>query len=149
MTRTAIRPLTVTAVAAFAVLGVLWAVFGGTTAVTGAAAADPDAAPVLSALEQASVECFAGEIHAEGDTVTLILDMAVTGFDGSLNYDTGDASLDEVTCVLGELDAPTNVTARMDSTRALDGMQDAEWGKFEASWTYHPDDGLDLIITQG
>lgn len=40
------------------------------------------------------------------------------------------------------------MTAQMDSTRALDGMQTAEWDTFEAKWTYHPDDGLDVIITE-
>jgi hypothetical protein len=35
----------------------------------------------------------------------------------------------------------------MESTRALDGMQSATWSSYEVTWTYHPDDGLDLIIT--
>jgi len=142
------RPISIAVLAAIAVLGVLWAMFGGTATVAGAATADPDAPPVLSALELASAECLTGAIAVEADNITLVLDMAVTLYDGSLNYDTGDVTFEEITCVLGELNAPTSVTARMDSTRALDGMQDAEWGKFAASWTYHPDAGLDVIITQ-
>ena len=34
------------------------------------------------------------------------------------------------------------------STRALDGRQSATWAQFEASWTYHPDDGLDVLVRQ-
>ena len=50
--------------------------------------------------------------------------------------------------VLVALDTPDSVVNRMSNTRALDGMQEATWGDFEATWTYHPDDGLDLIIEQ-
>jgi hypothetical protein len=34
----------------------------------------------------------------------------------------------------------------MEKTRALDGRQTASWSFIEASWTYHPDNGLDVII---
>jgi hypothetical protein len=43
---------------------------------------------------------------------------------------------------------PQSVLAQTEQTRALDGMRSAEWGTFGASWTFHPDDGLDLIITE-
>lgn len=33
-------------------------------------------------------------------------------------------------------------------TRALDGRQKASWGKVEASWSYHPDRGLDMTLTE-
>jgi hypothetical protein len=36
----------------------------------------------------------------------------------------------------------------IDNTRALDGMQRDSWRKFKASWTYHPDDGLNIVIHQ-
>lgn len=52
----------------------------------------------------------------------------------------------EVACVLGTLDAPASVTASMERTRALDGVQTAAWGSFTASWTFHPENGLDLIL---
>ena len=42
---------------------------------------------------------------------------------------------------------PTTVIAQMDSTRALDGTRDATWDGMTATWTYHPDDGLDVILT--
>jgi hypothetical protein len=50
--------------------------------------------------------------------------------------------------VLRELETPAYVTEQIGQTRALDGRQTATWGDFEASWTYHPDNGLNLVIHQ-
>lgn len=61
---------------------------------------------------------------------------------------TDGADIFEVACVLQGLDASDSVIARMDSTRALDGRQTGTWGDFEASWGYHPDDGLDLVVEE-
>lgn len=52
----------------------------------------------------------------------------------------------EVTCVLIALETPQSVISRIDSTRALDGRQTGEWGEFSASWGYHPDSGLDIVV---
>ena len=51
-----------------------------------------------------------------------------------------------VGCVLTELNAPDSLTTRLGSTRALDGTQTGEWAGFTASWTYHPDNGLNIIV---
>lgn len=54
--------------------------------------------------------------------------------------------LEDVTCMLEQLDAPDYVTQHIESTRALDGMQTDEWDDMKARWTYHPDDGLSLTL---
>jgi hypothetical protein len=36
----------------------------------------------------------------------------------------------------------------MEQTRALDGRQSETWEDFSASWTYHPDNGLDVLIRE-
>jgi hypothetical protein len=102
------------------------------------AAADP--AMGSTKLRLAYNACSAGDL-ADNDH-TMIIDSQ------GEDYDSGDASFDDLTCVLRELDVPASVTAQMDQTRALDGMQSADWNGFTASWTYHPDNGLDLIITE-
>jgi hypothetical protein len=51
-------------------------------------------------------------------------------------------------CVLDELDAPDAITSRMNNTRALDGVQAGEWGGIQASWSYHPDNGLDVVLSE-
>lgn len=51
-------------------------------------------------------------------------------------------------CVLKEVGVPDSVVSQIDATRALDGMQKASWDKFSATWTYHPDNGLRVILTE-
>lgn len=57
-------------------------------------------------------------------------------------------SIEDIACILNELDVPDSVLLRIDSTRALDGQQVAEWDGITARWTYHPDPGLSIILTE-
>lgn len=52
----------------------------------------------------------------------------------------------DVLCVLDALDVPDSVLSRIDATRALDGRQEGAWNDLSASWGYHPDNGLDIVI---
>ena len=81
-----------------------------------------------------------GEI-SDGDR-TLFLDLG--------GKDSGSGSLDvtELACVLVELETPSYVTTAMQQTRALDGRLSETWGNFEATWSYHPDNGLDVVIRE-
>ncbi|MEE6281652.1 hypothetical protein [Georgenia sp. MJ170] len=92
-------------------------------------------------LEAARESCEAGRLGDEGHT--LVLDMAGED-EGS-----GDLSYLEVICVLGELDAPDAMLDKLGSTRSLDGRQSDDWNGIEASWSYHPASGLDLILEVG
>lgn len=80
--------------------------------------------------------------RVEDDGKTLIIDN--TG-----DEDSPSASVDVITlqCLLGALSTPESVKAQMFATRALDGRQEATWDRFSASWSYHPNTGLDLIVT--
>jgi hypothetical protein len=97
------------------------------------------AAALMTDLRYAYDLCSAGDLA--DDDHTLIIDV------GGEAYGSGDDIVDGLACVLDALDTPQSVISQMESTRALDGMQTAEWDDFEASWTYHPDDGVDVIIT--
>ena len=55
--------------------------------------------------------------------------------------------IDDMVCLLAQVGVTGAVVERMDQTRALDGTQTAEWDDYSASWTYHPDDGLDILLT--
>lgn len=90
-------------------------------------------------LQAAHDDCMAGDLVDGGRT--LVIDMR------GEEVASGSLSVSEVGCLLDHLETPESVTAQMNSTRALDGMQDASWGGLNATWTYHPDDGLDIIIT--
>lgn len=50
-------------------------------------------------------------------------------------------------CVLNGLDVPDSVIAEMEQTRALDGRLTASPDGMSLSWTYHPDDGLDVVLS--
>jgi len=94
---------------------------------------------VPNPLAKTSTTCGVGTLA--DDDHTLVVDMA------GEEPGSGTETFDGVLCVLDELDVPQSLIARMESTRALDGMQSATWSSYEVTWTYHPDDGLDLIIT--
>lgn len=70
---------------------------------------------------------------------TLVIDGA--GRDGN------GASLKTIACYLKALKTPDSVISKMDGTRALDGRQAAEWDGIAASWTYHPDQGINITLT--
>ncbi|MBQ9955140.1 MAG: zinc ribbon domain-containing protein [Eggerthellaceae bacterium] len=44
-----------------------------------------------------------------------------------------------------ELGFPDSVAAKMGETRSLDGMQEAETEDVRVTWTYHPDNGLEVM----
>ncbi len=59
-----------------------------------------------------------------------------------------DPSMVALTCVLDGTHAPASVRAQLSETRALDGRQTATWSGYSASWTYHPDAGVNMVLTQ-
>jgi hypothetical protein len=64
------------------------------------------------------------------------------------DVDTDGATPNTLICAMEYLKAPGAVIEHMDSTRALDGRQTDSWAGFEAGWTYHPDDGVNMVIRQ-
>lgn len=63
--------------------------------------------------------------------------------------DASGASLTDAACVLGALEVPDYILTQIDSTRALDGTQSAEWNGLAATWNYHPDSGMTMSIHVG
>lgn len=93
---------------------------------------------------KARISCnLEGEQYAKlgdgGYTITL---------QGNPKYQSDRLAASDIACVLDAINTPDRVIERMDSTRAMDGMQEAEWDNYSASWTYHPDDGAKIILSQ-
>ncbi len=65
-----------------------------------------------------------------------------------LGEESSGAEYDDVFCVLEALQLPDSVDSRIRTTRALDGRQTGSWKGMEASWSYHPDDGLNIVVEQ-
>lgn len=49
-------------------------------------------------------------------------------------------------CLSAKLDVPARIESQIANTRALDGMQTAEWSGFEGQWNFHPDSGMAITI---
>ncbi|MBR3032219.1 MAG: SHOCT domain-containing protein [Clostridiales bacterium] len=53
----------------------------------------------------------------------------------------------KIKSVCKELGFPDSVIAKMESTNSLAGRQSESNDKYEVSWTYHPDNGMEVIFT--
>lgn len=73
-------------------------------------------------------------------------DQTSVSFDTEGEDDYSGDSLLDVYCSLSIIGAPDYVFDLIGTTRALDGRQTESWGKFRATWSYHPDSGLQLLI---
>lgn len=93
---------------------------------------------------EVSVQNAAKKCHVKGNLAdrgrTISFDTA-----GEDDYGVGD-DIEDIACVLIALRAPSFIVTEIDNTRALDGMQRDSWRRFKASWTYHPDAGLNIVI---
>lgn len=69
-----------------------------------------------------------------------------SGDEDSLTVET-KFNLDWVEALLDELGFPSATIDRMGQTRALDGTLTAEGDNVTATWTYHPDDGLNIVFS--
>jgi hypothetical protein len=72
----------------------------------------------------------------------------------SLSIDTNPSDIDNyssaaayqaVKTANADLGLPDSLLSEMTETRAIDGRQTETYGKITVSWTYHPDQGLEII----
>lgn len=115
--------------------GMLAGYLGGSASV---GAREPSGSPaVTAAVAACDVEGLEG-ITVLDDGASLDMRTAGEKADG--------APYEKVACILTELKAPESLRSRMGSTRALDGTVDGNWDGFSATWNYHPDDGMRVIV---
>ncbi|KRC59153.1 hypothetical protein ASE14_15355 [Agromyces sp. Root81] len=81
-----------------------------------------------------------GKVEIADNGGTLIVDGA------GEDLGSGEVDFGELDCIIDAVDTPTSVSSKMYETRSLDGRQEGEWDGVKASWSYHPDDGLDIIF---
>ncbi len=109
--------------------------------VLGFLAAQIDLSAPSSAIKDAVASCGVEDdewivLGDEGSSVSLDTE----------GEESSGTSYSNVICVLDELGMPDSVSSRMGNTRALDGRQDAQWGEFSATWGYHPDSGMNVVV---
>lgn len=57
------------------------------------------------------------------------------------------ANITDIACVLYNIEIPDYIISNMDTTNSLMGRQTATFGdKIDVSWSYHPDNGLDVVV---
>ena len=65
---------------------------------------------------------------------------------GDDDYTSTDVTLTDIICVIGELDVPTPIVSRINNTNSTMGLVEDEFDGINISWTYHPDNGLDIYF---
>lgn len=94
-----------------------------------------------SVLEDAVATCdpsSGATIGDDGNTLT---------FDHKGEEDILGLDFIDVACILDAVDAPASVLSHMDQTTSLDGRQTESWDGLTIAWSYHPDRGMDGVIT--
>lgn len=108
--------------------------------------------------EQAAAESSAARTAILGDAVDACEVRDAEGFvlgDGGTTLTLDNKGEDDyvgadyvdIACVFGELGMPSSVSSHVGQTTSMDGRQSAEWDDLELQWSYHPDRGMDGVIT--
>lgn len=74
----------------------------------------------------------------EGSTLT---------FDNKGEDQLTGGALEDLVCVLDALEAPSSVLSHMGQTTSMDGRQEESWDGITVAWSYHPDRGMDGVVT--
>ena len=67
--------------------------------------------------------------------------------DNKGDEDYSGASIQDIVCVLNDIDVPDYVVSNMSQITSMDGRQSDSWDSFTFQYSYHPDRGLDGVIT--
>lgn len=113
-----------------------------TQASEAAAAADAEAKKPRP-LQAAVATC---KLSSKSSYAKLGDDGRTLSLDGKGKEDLYGLAWSDIECVLKAVNVPDYVRDQMDSTRALDGTLRESWDNFSASWSYHPDSGVSVVL---
>jgi hypothetical protein len=124
---------------------------GGVTALVMAAGSDTaDQVAAAAGMPVAAARSPFQDVQASCDpsgSGTTIADNGKTLIiDSSGEEDLSGISYDALDCIMNAVHMSAAAQAHVGETRALDGRQQDSWDGFTASWTYHPDQGCDMVI---
>lgn len=94
--------------------------------------------PFPSAIDACGISDGNSYIYIGDNGKTLLMD-------GEGEESAGAPSAD-VWCVLQELNVPDSTVARMEKTSSLMGVVSDSWDGISADWSYHPDNGFDVVL---
>lgn len=101
-----------------------------------------------SALNQEVIDKAVENCGIEAEGYTVMEGGAAIELDtkGDSLYDDGTRNYLAYSCMLNELGVPEVTQQKIGRTRALDGTQTDTWDGMQASWSYHPDSGANVLI---
>jgi hypothetical protein len=108
-----------------------------TTSAVATPAAEPEGTRFEVAFEQAGVTSKYITVEDSGTSIIV---------DGPPDDTNTNTFYPDLAALLTALDVPAYVVDQIDSTSSLQGLREATWNGIEASWSYHPDNGLDLTL---
>lgn len=106
-------------------------------ALASCASGGPPADGFENAMEACVPEAGTSDVRIEGDQLRI---------NNKGDQDNSGIPLDDVWCLLAELEVPEDIVDSMVQTSANDGDQTAEFGGYTVTWRYHPNTGLDVFI---
>lgn len=65
-----------------------------------------------------------------------------------MGEDSYGATIYDTACVLSEIGTPTYILSNMETTNSLMGRQSDTFDGIDVSWSYHPDNGLDVVVNK-
>ncbi|CAB4137801.1 hypothetical protein UFOVP325_99 [uncultured Caudovirales phage] len=68
--------------------------------------------------------------------------------DGMGEEDYSGANIYDTACVVGAIGTPSYIISNMETTNSLMGRQSDEFDGIAISWSYHPDNGLDVVVNK-
>lgn len=96
-----------------------------------------EVANALERIEMAYKECDSSRTKLSSDKKSITVD-------SSSQYDY--ISEMDIIMIISKLELPDSLFDEMCATNALMGRQTEEYGYYEVSWSFHPDNGLDAIF---
>jgi hypothetical protein len=134
------------------VAGLLLGIAGtaGVSAVRAAAGERAATKAATAALESrhAVLTTAVGSCNAAGAKGLALGDGGTTlTFDMQGKDESTGGSIKDIACIFAALHIPAKVTSHIDQTTSMDGRQSENWDDITVSWSYHPDRGLDGVLT--
>jgi hypothetical protein len=83
---------------------------------------------------------YAGKLNDDGQSIV------IEGVGENELVGAQEASVISTVCILEATGAPDSIMSRIRSTSALTGQQEANHNGLTYRWTFHPDNGLDVIV---
>ena len=80
------------------------------------------------------------------DGVTLSENGDSLYLDGDGDEDRTNLKVENILCVLTQLETPQTIITRMSNTNSTMGLLEDNFEGIKVSWTYHPDNGLDIYF---